>query len=62
MTGSATTQAQIQVFELILPNICELLELMKGLVLQIQSFRISMTQVNIRVARRNPGEDPELIE
>jgi hypothetical protein len=35
---------------------------MKELVLQIQSFRISMTQVNIRVARRSPGEDPELIE
>ena len=55
MTGSATTQAQIQVFELILPNICELLELMKGLVLQIQSSRISMTQGNSRKSERTPS-------
>lgn len=47
MTNSATTQAQIQVFELACPNIYlrhELLECMKEPILQIQSCRITMTQ------------------
>lgn len=46
MTNSATTQAQIQGFELTHPNIYlrhELLECMKEPVLQIQSCRITMT-------------------
>jgi hypothetical protein len=45
-TDSATTQYQIQVFE-VHPNIYpiyELLELVKGTILQNQSCRISMTQ------------------
>ena len=55
MTSSATTQAQIQGFELAHPNIypiCELLEHMKGLDLQNPSFSISMTQGNNRVSKR----------
>jgi hypothetical protein len=47
--SSATIQAKIQAFELADPNIYptyELLEFMKGLVLQKQSFRISMIQGN----------------
>ena len=46
MTSSATTQAQIQGFELAHPNIYliyELLEHVKGLTLQNQNCRISMT-------------------
>jgi hypothetical protein len=34
---------------------------MKGLVLQIQSFRISMTQDNNRIMERSLSEDPSLI-
>jgi hypothetical protein len=44
------------------PNIYliyELLEQVKGLVLQNQSYKISMTQ-NIRI-ERSPGKDPVLI-
>ena len=64
LTNSATTQAQIQGFELAHPNIYpiyELLECMKGPVLQIQSCRISMTQGNNRISKRSPSEDPVLI-
>jgi hypothetical protein len=46
LTNLSTTQAQILGFELAHPNICciyELLKVMKGLVLEIQSCRISMT-------------------
>ena len=49
LTNSITTQGQTQGLELAHPNIYstyELLELMKVLVLQIQSYRISMTQGN----------------
>jgi hypothetical protein len=45
------------------PNIYpiyELLEHRKGPVLQIQSCRISIMQVNNRVSKRNPGKDPVL--
>ena len=59
---SDTSQAQIQDFELICPNISELLEYMKKLVLQIQSYRISMTQGNNRISERNPNEIPVLLE
>ena len=64
LTNSATIQAQIQGFELAHPNIYpiyELLECMKGLVLQIQNYRISMTQGNNRISKRSPSEDPVLI-
>jgi hypothetical protein len=47
LSNSATTQAQIQSFELAQPNIypiCKLLECVKEPVLQNQSYRISMTQ------------------
>jgi hypothetical protein len=50
LNNSAITQAQIQGFELAHLNIYpiyELLEHMKGLVLQIQSFMVSRTQGNI---------------
>lgn len=49
LTNSATTQVQIQGFELTHPNSCsiyELLECVKGLALQIQSCQISITQDN----------------
>ena len=52
MTSLANTQVQIQGFELAHPNIYptyELLELVKGPVLQTQSCRISMTQGNTGV-------------
>ena len=58
LTSSDTSQAQIQGFELAHPNIYpinELLECMKGLVLQIQNYRISMTQGNNRISERNPS-------
>jgi hypothetical protein len=45
------------------PNIypiCELLEGMKGPVLQNQNCRISMTQGNNRMSERSLGEDPVL--
>jgi hypothetical protein len=64
LINSATTQTQIQGFELAHPNvhlICELLERAKGPVLQIQSFRNSMTQGNSRISERSPGEDPVLM-
>lgn len=63
-TSSDTCQAQIDVFELALPNIYninELLEGIKGLVLQIQNYRIPMTQDSKRVSQRSPGEVPLLI-
>ena len=41
--------------------IYELLEHMKGPVLQIQSFRISMAQGNNRISVRSPSENPILI-
>ena len=46
------------------PNIYpidELLECIKGLVLQIQNYRISMTQSKNRLAERSPTEIPVLI-
>ena len=62
MTSSATTQ--IQGLELSHPSIYpiyELLECMKGLDLQIQSCRISMTQGNSRISERSLTEDPVLL-
>ena len=53
LTCSVTSQVQIQGFEWAHPNIYpiyHLLEYMKGLVLQIQSCRISMTQGNNRIS------------
>ena len=60
LTSSFTFQTQIQGFELAYPNIYpvyELLELLKGLDLQIQRCRISMTQGNNRISRKRPSED-----
>ena len=65
LTSSDTSQAQIQGFELAHPNIYpinELLECMKVLVLQIQKYRIFMTQGNNRISKRSPSEVPVLIE
>lgn len=59
MTNSATSQA----FELARRNIYliyELLEHMKEVVLQIQSYRISMTQDNM-ISERSACEDTVLI-
>ena len=42
--------------------IYEVLENMKGSVLQIQKCRIPMTQGNNRIFERSPSEDPVLIE
>lgn len=64
LTSSATIQVHIRGFELAHPNIYpiyELLEHVKGPVLQIQSFRISMTQGNNRITKRSPGEDTVLV-
>ena len=44
------------------PNIhliCDLLEHVKGLVLQTQSCRISTAQGNSRIAKRSSNEGPE---
>jgi hypothetical protein len=40
--------------------ICELLDFVKGLVLQIQNCRISMIWNNNMASRRSSGEDPIL--
>ena len=64
MTSSATSQPQIQGFELSHPQfyiLCELLECVKGSVLLIQSCRISTTQGNNRITGRSPSEDPILM-
>lgn len=56
--------AQIRGFELTHPNlfpIYELLKLVKGRVLQILSFGISMAQGNYRLLERRPSEDPVFI-
>lgn len=61
MIRSATTQTQIQGFEVAHPNIyptCELLELVKGPVLQNQSCGVSLTQGNSRISEKSSGEDP----
>ena len=53
-------QAQIQGFESAHPNIylnSKLLKSVKGVVLQNQCFWISMTQGNIKLSERNPGEN-----
>ena len=47
------------------PNIYpidELLEFMKGPVIQIQNYRISMTQGNSRISKRRPSDISVLIE
>lgn len=64
LTNSATTQAQIQDSEMThhdISPIHELLVFMKGLVLQNQSCRVSMTQGNNRTSEKSPGEDLVLI-
>lgn len=64
MTNSAATQAQIQGFVLGHPNIhpiCELLEQVKGPILQVQRHRSSMTQGNNKISERSPSKDPVLI-
>ena len=65
LTRSNTSQAQIQDFELAHPNIYpidELLEYMKGLVLQIQTHRVSMTYSNKWISERSSSEVPVFIE
>ena len=42
--------------------ICKLLECIKELVLQIQTYRISITQANNRISERSPGENLVLIK
>lgn len=60
LTNSDTAQTQIQAFDLAYPIylINEPLETLKGLVLQTQNYRISMTQDT----NRTPNEVPVLIE
>lgn len=63
LTNSATTQTQIQDFELAYPNMYpmyKLLELLRGLALQNQSYTISKTQSNNKVSGRILTEDPVL--
>ena len=60
-----TSQFHFQDLELAYPNIYpigELLESRKGLVLQIQNYRISITQGNNRICKRSPSEVPVLTE
>ena len=64
MTSSDISQAQVQGFELIYPNIYptdELLECMKWPVLQIQNYRVSMTQDKNKVSEKSLSEVPVLI-
>lgn len=64
LTNSATSQAQVYGFELGNLNIYtvyDLLEFMKGLALQTQSCRTSMTQGNNTISKRSPSEVPILI-
>lgn len=62
LTISATTQAQgFEVAHTNIHPIYELLEQLKGPILEIQSQWISITQGNSRIATRSPGEDPVLI-
>lgn len=42
--------------------ICKLLECVKGLVLQIQNYRIYITHANNRISERSPCEDLLFIE
>jgi hypothetical protein len=59
LNNLATTQAHIQGFKLTHTNIysvCELLELVKGPVLQNQSCRIFMTWCNGRITEMSLGE------
>ena len=65
LSSSDTSQAQIQVFELAHPNIYpiyELLELMKGPILQIQNYRISIIKVNNKISERSLIKVPKMIE
>jgi hypothetical protein len=61
LTSLDTSQVHIQGFELAHPIVYPidgLLECMKGLVLQIQNYRMSMIQGNNRIAERSPSEVP----
>lgn len=61
MINLATSQVQIECFEWAYPNInpiCDLLEFVKGLVLQIQSYRISINQGNNRITGSKPYKVP----
>ena len=63
--SSDTSQAQIHSFESAHPNIYPIYELlvhMKGPFLQIQNYRISMTQGNNKVFERSPSEVSVLME
>jgi hypothetical protein len=64
LTSSDTSQVQFQGAALAHSNIYPIYNLpdYKGLVLKIQSCRISMTWGNIKISRRSPHEDPALIE
>jgi hypothetical protein len=65
LTSTYTSQTQIQGFELTHLNIytiSELLECRKVLVLQSESYRISMTQGNNRISERSSSEVPVLID
>ena len=63
LINPAVTQARNQDYELAHPNTHLIYELehVKGLGLQIQSYRISMTQGNNRISKRRPSEGTSLI-
>lgn len=64
LTSSETSQAQIQGWELVHPSIHpvnKLLDCVKGLVLQIQSYKIAIIQGNNMVSERSPSKAPVLI-
>ena len=61
----STSQAQIQGFELALPNIYpmhKLLDCMKEPILHMKNYRIFMAQGSNRMSERSPREDPALTE
>ena len=65
LASSDTFQVQIQGFELAHPkvySIDELLECLKGPILQTPNYRISMIQGNSRISERSSSEVPVLIE
>jgi hypothetical protein len=62
LVGLDISQAQIQCFKLVYLNpVDELQECIERLVLQIQNYRISMTQGSNRISERIPSEIPEFI-
>lgn len=61
MTSSATTQNHILGLGLAHPNICNLLEGVRGLVLHNDNRRTYMTWKNNRISKRSLDEGPVIM-